>query len=108
MEARRILDVLIGLAEEAGLRVRSARGGGSGSDGEPAPHSALCRLRGETWLLLFASDGVEEQIRVVADALRRSAPDLLEQRFLPPAVRDRIEGVAVPAPEERECPEGHH
>jgi hypothetical protein len=94
MEARQILDVLVGLAEEAGLRVRAGRGSAA-PEGEPTPRSALCRVRGETWLVLLASDGVDERIRVVAEALRIHAADLLEERYLPPAVRERLEGPAA-------------
>jgi hypothetical protein len=90
MEARQILDALVGLAEEAGLRVRVGKGP-SAPEGEPVPRSALCRVRGERWLVLFTSDAVEDRIRVVADALRRVAPELLEERYLPPAVRARVE-----------------
>ena len=44
------------------------------------------------WLVLAAADPVEERIAVVVDALRAHAGELLEGRYLPPAVRARLEG----------------
>jgi hypothetical protein len=43
---------------------------------------------------------VEHRIGVVVRALRTHAPQLLEERWLPPAVRARVEGEG-PGPEER-------
>jgi hypothetical protein len=59
--------------------------------GEPPARSALCRVRGAFWLVLSEAEGVEERIDAAADALRRVAPALAEGRYLPPAVRARLE-----------------
>ena len=58
--------------------------------GEPPARSALCRVRGAQWLVLSQAEGVEERIEAAADAMRRVAPELAEQRYLPPAVRARL------------------
>jgi hypothetical protein len=85
-----LLRELIALADEAGLTVRPIRGG-SGGEGEPSATSAVCRVRGETWIVLSGSDSAEERIEVVARALREHAADWLESRYLPPALRDRLD-----------------
>ena len=80
-----MLALLAGLAEEAGMQVRAAR--------PPGPlESGVCRVRGQLWLVLAPGDPLEHQIRVVIEALRLHAPALLEERWLPPAVRARLEG----------------
>ena len=84
-----VLRELVALAEQAGLRVRMVRGAPAG-EGEPAARSALCRVRGEPWVVLSGADAVEDRIAVVAQALREHAAAWLEGRFLPPAVRERI------------------
>jgi hypothetical protein len=86
-----LLEQLCELAAAAGLRVRRIRGL-PGGDGEPAAGSAVCRVRGETWVVLSGSDSVEQRIRVLAAALREHAGDWLERRYLPPTLRERIEG----------------
>ena len=86
MEPAELLTHLVALAGEAGIRVRAAAGA------EAALESALCRVRGELWLVLVPSDPLEHRIRVVVRALREHAPALLEERWLPPAVRARVEG----------------
>jgi hypothetical protein len=80
-----VLEHLVALAAEAGIRVRAAAGA------EAALESALCRVRGELWLVLVPADPLEHRIRVVVRALRDHAPKLLEERWLPPAVRERVE-----------------
>jgi hypothetical protein len=89
VEAGPLLDSLLDLALEAGLEVRRApRPRGD----EPAPQSDTCRVRGRTWVVLSAADPLERQIDVLAAALRNEAGGLLAGRFLPPAVRLRIDG----------------
>jgi hypothetical protein len=51
----------------------------------------VCRVRGETWVVLSGSDSPADRIRVLAAALREHAGDWLEQRYLPPSLRERIE-----------------
>lgn len=91
MEPHEELRQLVDLAEQVGLRVRRIRGSASG-DGEPAAASAVCRVRGEPWIVLSGADPVEGQIAVVAGAIRRHAGPALEGRYLPPALRERLEG----------------
>jgi hypothetical protein len=67
-----MLDVLVGLAEEAGIAVRVARTGES----ELPPRSGICRVRGRLLLVVASAE---------------PGGGLLEQRFLPPAVRERLD-----------------
>lgn len=89
MSPAEVLAALVALCREAGLEVRRV-GGNPEAPGEPPAKSALCRVRGAHWLVLSDADGVEERIAAAADALRRLAPDLVEARYLPPAVRARL------------------
>lgn len=86
MEPDEMLAALVALAGEAGLRVRPARAGGEGP-----LESGLCRVRGELWLVLSASDPLAHRIDVVARALRSHAAPFLESRWLPPALRTRLD-----------------
>jgi hypothetical protein len=94
VEPAEVLAHLVALAGEAGIRVRAATGA------EAALESALCRVRGELWLVLVPSDPLEHRIQVVVRTLREHVPALLEERWLPPAVRARVEGEGA-APERR-------
>ena len=87
MELSELLERLAELAREAGLEVRELR---AGAEGDPAPASGICRVRGETWVLLAASDGLERRVEVLAQALKTHAGHTLEGRYLPPAVRERL------------------
>jgi hypothetical protein len=82
-----MLDLLVGLAEEAGIAVRIARGGES----ELPPRSGVCRVRGRLLLVVCAAEPMEARIESVAAALREHGGGLLEERFLPPAVRERLD-----------------
>ena len=82
-----MLELLTGLAEEAGIAVRVARSG----DSELPPRSAVCRVHGRLLLVVSAAEPMEARIEAVADALRAHGADWLEGRFLPPAVRERLE-----------------
>ena len=84
-----LLTELIDLAAVAGLHVRSIRPG-SRADTEPPATSGVCVLRGETWVMLSATDPLEAQIDVIAAALRENCGEFLEQHYLSPAVRSRI------------------
>lgn len=82
--------VLLDLAEEAGLEIRNI--GAEGREpGEPSPSSAVVRVRDAFWVMLSAADPVAIQLAVLAGALRDHAPALVEERFLPPAVRALFE-----------------
>jgi len=87
VEDGEVLIALIELAAEAGLRVRAAQGA---ADAGPLATSGVCRVRGETWIVLIGDDPVVDQIAVLADALREHAGAWLEGRWLPPAVRARL------------------
>jgi hypothetical protein len=82
-----MLELLTGLAEEAGIAVRVARA----ADSELPPRSGVCRVRGRLLLVVSAAEPVEARIDAVADALRLHGAEWLEGRFLPPAVRERLE-----------------
>jgi hypothetical protein len=87
VELSELLERLAELAREAGLEVREVR---AGAEGDPSPTSGVCRVRGETWVLLAASDGLERRVDVLARALKTHAGHVLEGRYLPPAVRERL------------------
>jgi hypothetical protein len=87
LELSELLARLADLAREAGLEVRELH---AASDGQPSPASGVCRVRGETWVLLAVSDALEERVEVLARALKTHAADFLESRYLPPAVRARL------------------
>jgi hypothetical protein len=91
MQAQELLDALVALAEEAGVTVRVARAG----DSELPPRSGLCRVRGSWLLVLSAAEPLEARIDAAAAALDTHGRALLEGRFLPPAVRERLDRVAA-------------
>ena len=88
MEHAELMQCLLELAASAELEVRIVDAE-AGADTPPA--SAVCRVRGELWVVLSSSDPVEVQLRVLAEALRGHAPDLIEDSYLPPAVRALLE-----------------
>lgn len=89
MQAGELLEELTALARAAGLEVRALRG--PAGEGEPGAASGVCRVRGRVWVLLAASDPEEERIDVLARALVRHAGELLETRWLAPALRERLD-----------------
>ena len=92
MEPAALLDLMAELADEAGLRVRVMPRGGS-AESELLPGTGICRVRDRIWVVLSPSDPVEERIDVLATALRDHGKAFLEGRFVPPAVRERIDGL---------------
>ncbi|UCE87089.1 MAG: hypothetical protein JSU66_04975 [Deltaproteobacteria bacterium] len=94
MEPEALLARLVELAGEVGLPVRRVRGSAV-EDGTPA-RSAVCRVYGSRWVLLAASDPADARIAVLAEALVEHAPRLLDERFLEPAVRERLEAQRAP------------
>jgi hypothetical protein len=86
-----MLDCLLDLAREAGIALRplSARGA---AEGDLPVRSGVCRVRGQLLVMLAASDSVEDRIDVLLHALRSAGPAVLEGRWIPPAVRERLEG----------------
>lgn len=89
MQESEILEVLLELANEAGMRVKVA-GRDAGGDSLPVS-SGVCRVRGELWVVLANVEPPSAQIRVLAAAIRKHAPALVEERHLPPAVRAWLE-----------------
>lgn len=88
MDDAALLDQLADLAREVGIDVR-VLGRPAGTD--LAPPSAVCRVRGEVWVVLSEADLPADRIRVLCEALRDHAGDALEGRYLPPALRDRLD-----------------
>jgi hypothetical protein len=91
VDSAELLRQLVELAEAAGFEVRSLRGPASG-EGPAAAASGVCRVRGATWVLLDPADPVEDRIAVLVEALKRHAAEFLEDRYLPPALRERLGG----------------
>ncbi len=89
MQGEALLDFLVELAMEAGIQVRVMPR--SAEEFQPAPHSGTCRIRGAPWLLLASGEPLEDRIEAAASAVRTLAPDVLEGRYLPPAVRERLD-----------------
>lgn len=81
-----LLEELLALAAEVGIEVRSLSG-----QGDLAAHSGSCRLRGAPCLWLDPGEPLEERIEATVQALRAFASEQLEDRFIPPALRDRLE-----------------
>jgi hypothetical protein len=90
VEAARLLDALVDLAEEVGLPVRKL-GRSNAADAPTLTASGVCRVRGEVWVMLLDADPAERRVEVLATALREHAAEALEQRFLPPALREILE-----------------
>jgi hypothetical protein len=88
-----MMKALLELADAAKLEVRVA-GGNAYGDPEFATASGVCRLRDATWVVLSQTDSVDVQVEVLADALRTHASDLLQERYLPPAVRELLFGAS--------------
>jgi len=85
MDEQGILEGLLDLAREGGMEVRAAPMGGS----EDHPGGDLIRLRGREILFLDTSASFADRIAVVAGALR--GRDFVEDRFLPPELRDVLD-----------------
>jgi hypothetical protein len=88
VEGQALLDFLVELAQQAGIEVRVIPG--VATEGDPAPRSGLCRIRGTPWLLLAPRESLEDRIEAAVEALRAHALEALEGRYLPPAVRERL------------------
>ena len=88
MEPASLLAALLELARELGLEVRRI---GMAQDELAPAASGTCVLRGRLLVLLSAGDPPERQAEVLARALRAHAPEALEMRFLPPAIRAWLE-----------------
>ena len=87
METSEILDRLVELAREAGIDVRVLSRGGS----DTSPESAVCRVRGEVWVVLAEADLPAQRVAVLVRALREHAGPELQDRYLPPALRSLLD-----------------
>jgi len=90
MEEAEILENLFALAREAGMRINIAGRGQIGADDLPLS-SGVCRVRDQVFVVLSGSEPPSVQIETLAGALREYAGDLVAERHIPPAVRDRID-----------------
>ena len=88
-----VLEVLLEVASDLGLRVQVAGREARGVDSLPIT-SGICKVRGEWWVVLSSIEPTAAQIRTLAEALRKHAGTALEERHLPPAVRAVLEGPA--------------
>ncbi len=65
---------------------------GRGRRDEQPPGSGICRVRDRVWVILSGAEPACAQVEVLARALEAHAPTLLEDRYLPPAVRAVLSG----------------
>jgi len=93
MTEAEILEALLELADAAGMQVRVAGRGSGGSDTPPIA-SGICRVRDRIWVVLSGEEPVDSQVEVLARALQSHAGSWLDERYLPPAVRARIDAEA--------------
>ena len=94
MEPAALLEVLVLLAAETGLVVQRVAGQPA-FEGLPPSSSGVCTVRGEVRVLLSDSDPLAARIQVLARALQSRCGAELEGRFLPPAVRQCLEGLSA-------------
>jgi hypothetical protein len=85
MESQSKLSALIEVAESCGIKIRHMPSAAAPDH----PGGALVKLRGEELLFLDPSASVEDQAAAVAMALRGRGE--LQDRFLPPELRDAID-----------------
>lgn len=90
MTPEQLHDALVELARSVGFGIRRSGGRVAGETDLPLA-SGFARARDEVWVVLSSADPVEERIEVLAAALRTHAAAELEDRYLPPAVRDRLD-----------------
>jgi hypothetical protein len=86
MEPHTRLNLLLDLAEEEGIAVRRVPSAG---DAAEHPGGALVKLKGKEILFLDPTAPLPDQVAVVAACLRGRSG--IEQRFLPPEIRQAID-----------------
>lgn len=89
MSPEQIHEELLALARSAGFDLRTSSGK-LGRDSDLPVASGVCRVRGSIWVILSAAESLEERSDVLVEALTAHAGSLLEDRYLPPAVRARL------------------
>ncbi len=88
MDASDQLERLIDLCEELGIAIRKAPAGSElGASGHPG--GAVVRLKGAEILFLDTTASLADQIAATASALAGRSE--IEDRFLPPEIRDLID-----------------
>jgi hypothetical protein len=87
MHSADLLDQLSDLARAADLEVRMI---GRAGPGERETQSGTCRVNGAVWVMLSEADSLDDRVNVLAAALTSHAAYLLESRYLPPAIRERL------------------
>ncbi len=80
---------LLELAGAAGFEVRRTSGR-AGEDRDLPIASGVCRVRDRVWVVLATGDSLEERSEVLVQALQAHASELLESRYLAPALRERL------------------
>ncbi|MFP8878355.1 MAG: hypothetical protein AAEJ52_15970 [Myxococcota bacterium] len=85
MSPEQIHEELLALARSAGFDVR-----GVDRNSDLPVASGVCRVRGSIWVILAATESLEERSEVLVEALRAHASSMLSDRYLPPAVRARL------------------
>ena len=84
MEPALLMQLLEELAAEVGIEVRRASADGG------LLESGVCRIRDRVWVVIDPTDPLHHRIDVLAGALRDHGGAALDQRFLPPAVREHL------------------
>ena len=87
MDVSSQLGVLLELAESLGITIRRAP---AADESGEHPGGALVRLKGRDILFLDPMASPADQISVAAAALRGKY-DQLQEKFIPPQIRDLIE-----------------
>ena len=92
MDPVELLQALMDLAREAGLAVRVVgRNPGAEPDALIAPRaSAVCKIRGQTCVVIASSDPLTGQLEVLTDAVKTHAAEYLGSHYLPPALREYL------------------
>jgi hypothetical protein len=90
MDEAKLLEALLELASRADLEVRVLSHSGGAADYSPTS-SAACRVGDRIWVVLMPDDPVLHQSKVLAQALGRYRPDVLEESFIAPGVREFLD-----------------
>ena len=90
MTPAELFETLLELTQEAGLEVRIV-GRRRPGDAELPATSGICRVRGAIWVLLSPLEPTEAHVDLLVRALREHAADFIAARYLPPAVRERLD-----------------
>ena len=87
MDAEATIAYLIDLVQSLNIEVRPRPASGDSDDG---PAGSMVRLRGQEILFLDPSAPPPDQVELLASVLRGRAE--IENRYLPPEIRDAIDG----------------